>query len=63
MVPGRVAPWNGQALLPEIARALVDGGVRGFVFVLVGEDDDARQIRARRSQARTGAWMSTTCSG
>jgi glycosyltransferase involved in cell wall biosynthesis len=37
MVPGRVAPWNGQALLPEIARALVDNGVRGFVFVVVGE--------------------------
>ena len=37
MVPGRVAPWNGQALLPEIARALVDSGVRGFVFVVVGE--------------------------
>ena len=38
MVPGRVAPWNGQALLPEIARALVDSGTRGFVFVVVGED-------------------------
>jgi glycosyltransferase involved in cell wall biosynthesis len=37
MVPGRVAPWNGQSLLPEIARAMVDNGVRGFVFVVVGE--------------------------
>jgi glycosyltransferase involved in cell wall biosynthesis len=37
MVPGRVAPWNGQNLLPEITRALVDGGVRGFVMVVVGE--------------------------
>jgi glycosyltransferase involved in cell wall biosynthesis len=38
MVPGRVAPWNGQALVPEIARALVDSGARGFVFVIVGEN-------------------------
>ena len=37
MVPGRVAPWNGQNLLPEITRALVDDGVRGFVIVVVGE--------------------------
>lgn len=38
MVPGRVAPWNGQMLLAEIARRLVDQGVRDFVFVVVGEN-------------------------
>jgi glycosyltransferase involved in cell wall biosynthesis len=38
MVPGRVAPWNGQLLVPEIIRKLVDDGVRGFVFVMVGEN-------------------------
>lgn len=37
MIPGRVAPWNGQTLVPEIARAMVDNGARGFVFVVVGE--------------------------
>lgn len=37
MVPGRVAPWNGQTLLPEITRALVDDGARGFVIIVVGE--------------------------
>jgi glycosyltransferase involved in cell wall biosynthesis len=37
MIPGRVAPWNGQMLVPEMARALVDSGARGFVFVFVGE--------------------------
>jgi glycosyltransferase involved in cell wall biosynthesis len=37
LVPGRVAPWNGQLTLPDIARALLDNGVRGFVFVLAGE--------------------------
>src|SRR5262249_39741508 len=37
LVPGRVAPWNGQLILPDVARALRDNGVRGFVFVLAGE--------------------------
>jgi glycosyltransferase involved in cell wall biosynthesis len=37
LVPGRVAPWNGQLILPNVARALLDAGVRGFVFVLAGE--------------------------
>src|SRR5262249_14805145 len=37
LVPGRVAPWNGQMILPDIARALVDSGIRGFVLVVAGE--------------------------
>jgi glycosyltransferase involved in cell wall biosynthesis len=37
LVPGRVAPWNGQLIVPDIARALLDDRVRGFVFVLAGE--------------------------
>jgi glycosyltransferase involved in cell wall biosynthesis len=37
LVPGRVAPFNGQLVLPDVARALLDGGVRGFVLVLAGE--------------------------
>jgi hypothetical protein len=37
LVPGRVAPWNGQLMLPDVARALVDDGAHGFVFVLAGE--------------------------
>jgi glycosyltransferase involved in cell wall biosynthesis len=54
MVPGRVAPWNGQNLLPEITRALVDGGVRGFVIVVVGEGTThAKYVRdvLKRAQA------------
>jgi len=38
LVPGRVAPWNGQLLLPDIARALIDEGMRGFVLVAAGEN-------------------------
>jgi glycosyltransferase involved in cell wall biosynthesis len=37
LVPGRVAPWNGQRILPETARTLFESGVRSFVFVLIGE--------------------------
>ena len=37
LVPARVAPWNGQLILPEVARILLDDGVHGFVFVLAGE--------------------------
>src|SRR5204862_6182077 len=37
LLPGRVAPWNGQLVLPAIARILFDGGVHGFTFVLAGE--------------------------
>jgi glycosyltransferase involved in cell wall biosynthesis len=55
LVPGRVAPWNGQLILPDIARALLDDGVRGFVFVLAGEhrsfDKYARSI-AKAAQAK-----------
>jgi len=37
LAPGRVAPWNGQIVLPEVARALADEGVRGVSYVIVGE--------------------------
>jgi glycosyltransferase involved in cell wall biosynthesis len=37
LVPGRVAPWNGQHMVPEVARALADDGLEGVVFVVVGE--------------------------
>lgn len=47
LVPGRVAPWNGQLLLPSVARALLDDRVRGFVFVLAGEH------RSHRKYARS----------
>ena len=54
IVPGRVAPWNGQTLVPEIARMLVDSGAREFVFVIVGENTThARYAREllKRAQA------------
>lgn len=54
LVPGRVAPWNGQALLPDVARALVDDKFRGFVFVMVGENTShAKYARDLLQQAHT----------
>jgi glycosyltransferase involved in cell wall biosynthesis len=51
LVPGRVAPWNGQIIMPEVARALADEGVQGVVFAIVGEHATyrsyARQIMKR----------------
>jgi glycosyltransferase involved in cell wall biosynthesis len=37
LVPGRVAPWNGQIIVPDVARGLADEGVQGVIFVIVGE--------------------------
>jgi glycosyltransferase involved in cell wall biosynthesis len=43
LVPGRVAPWNGQLILAEVARALVDSGQREFLFVVAGENSSHRK--------------------
>src|SRR3981189_3173447 len=34
LVPGRVSPWNGQLMLPDVARALLDDGTLAYVFAL-----------------------------
>jgi glycosyltransferase involved in cell wall biosynthesis len=43
LVPGRVAPWNGQLLVPAIARILLESGERDLVFVMAGEHDTFRK--------------------
>jgi glycosyltransferase involved in cell wall biosynthesis len=43
LAPGRVAPWNGQIALPEVARALVEQGLEGLIFVIVGEHRSHRR--------------------
>jgi len=37
LVPGRVAPWNGQIIVPDVARGLADEGLDSIIFVIVGE--------------------------
>ena len=38
LVPGRVAPWNGQMSMIEAAKLIVSNGDRNVAFVFVGED-------------------------
>jgi glycosyltransferase involved in cell wall biosynthesis len=53
LVPGRVAPWNGQLLVPDIVHLLVEGGLRDVVFVMVGENRTHRKYaRAVFERAR-----------
>ena len=43
LIPGRVAPWNDQHVLPAIARLLIESEVRDFAFVMAGEHDTFRR--------------------
>jgi glycosyltransferase involved in cell wall biosynthesis len=43
LVPGRMAPWNGQDVAVEAARALLDSGWQDLRFVLTGEDRSHRR--------------------
>ncbi len=53
LAPGRLAPWNGQHLLPEVAKKLVDAGIPDVVFVLAGENRKHRTYaRAVLDQAK-----------
>jgi glycosyltransferase involved in cell wall biosynthesis len=58
LAPGRVAPWNGQDVLPEVARTLNDEGVRGVSFAIVGEHAThrgyAREIMQRAQELGVG---------
>ena len=38
LVPGRIDPAKGQLMLVEAARILTNGGLRGVVFVLAGDN-------------------------
>jgi glycosyltransferase involved in cell wall biosynthesis len=52
LVPGRIAPWNGQLSMIDAARLLVGGGGRNIAFVFAGEDrGHARYARSIRRQA------------
>ncbi|MDI1343927.1 MAG: glycosyltransferase [Pseudolabrys sp.] len=50
LVPGRIAPWNGQMTVIDAARLMVGGGDRNIAFVFVGEDRG--QVRYRNALQR-----------
>jgi len=53
LVPGRVAPWNGQLAMIDAARLIVGGGERNIAFVFAGEERSQRRYaRSLRRQAR-----------
>jgi glycosyltransferase involved in cell wall biosynthesis len=53
LVPGQVAPRNGQLTLVAAARILTDNGMRGVTFVLAGDDRrHPRYVRKFWKQAR-----------
>ena len=55
LVPGRIAPWNGQMSMIDAARLLVGGGDRNIAFVFAGED------RGQPRYARSAAPAAPAC--
>ena len=52
LIPGRIAPWNGQMTMIDAARLLVGGGDRNVIFVFAGDDrGQSRYARALRRRA------------
>jgi glycosyltransferase involved in cell wall biosynthesis len=53
LVPGRLAPWNGQLDMIDAARLLAGGSDGNIVFVFAGDDrSEPRYARALRRQTR-----------
>ena len=53
LVPGRVAPWNGQVCVADAGRYLVANGDRNIAFVFAGDDRaDGRYRQAIIERAR-----------
>jgi glycosyltransferase involved in cell wall biosynthesis len=52
LVPGRIAPWNGQIVMADAARVLLGGGERNVAFVFAGDDrSQPRYVRAFKRRA------------
>jgi len=64
LVPGRVAPWNGQSIVPEAAQLLAEEGIESVLFVIVGEHAKhrkyARQIMRLAQEHRVERWVRLT---
>jgi glycosyltransferase involved in cell wall biosynthesis len=52
LIPGRIAPWNGQMTMIDAARLLVGDGDRDVIFVFAGDDrGQSRYARTLRQRA------------
>ncbi len=62
LVPGRIAPWNGQMSVIDAARLLVGGGgERNIVFVFAGEEMQPPALRTQRYASGRACTASTRC--
>jgi glycosyltransferase involved in cell wall biosynthesis len=43
LIPGRVAPWNDQLVVPAVAQLLVESGMQDVAFVITGEHESFRK--------------------
>jgi glycosyltransferase involved in cell wall biosynthesis len=59
LVPGRVAPWNGQMTMIEAAKLIVSNGDRNVAFVFVGEDRGQARYRNALMQRATHLGIET----
>jgi len=56
LVPGRLAPWNGQLGVIDAARFLAERSNRNIVFIFAGDEhSEPRYVRALRGQTRLQA--------
>jgi len=56
LVPGRLAPWNGQLSMIDAARFLAERSDRNIVFIFTGDEhSEPRYARALRRQTRLQA--------
>ena len=55
LVPGRIAPWNGQMSMIDAARLMVGDGDRNIAFVFAGEDRGQTALCACAAPARAHA--------
>jgi glycosyltransferase involved in cell wall biosynthesis len=61
LVPGRIAPWNGQMGVIDAARLLIGGGDRKLAFVFVGDDRGQPRFASALRQRAQMHGIDTLC--
>jgi glycosyltransferase involved in cell wall biosynthesis len=61
IVPGRLAPWNGQMSVIDAARLLIGAGDRNLIFVFAGDDRGQPRYRAKLRRRAAVHGIDTLC--
>ncbi len=61
LVPGRIAPWNGQMSVIDAARFAVANGERNIAFVFAGDDRGQRRYLKTLRQRAAAHGVDTLC--